>query len=954
MKKRQHNKPLGIIRSVFLIVSVCIMMCSQAFALYPVHDSPAAVQRISQWMTAIDDLYTGYDHTMQLMKQLEQSYKSIQFSIEQAKNWKFDDIHWDGDIDIRDEMHQAYASINRQLNNIENIKYQLNDRQFKIGKGSYTIANIYGLVPWNSFQSMDKDALNHKTADYAIEDWLADTFNDPCAAVYKDLTKNMTDEEVDAALRKHGISAGAQDVVESTINWVKDDIAYIMGESAKSVEDMQKEQQIMTNATNSIVNPEEGVDQTTKQIEQKQALQIQELNRTLWQIHQGLIKTADLYVQARTEDWIRMRQAEQNKYSTQVKSGENNFTAVNDATWIDSPVMEAISYFSNTIWYFLTVARILGIIIGILGIVWCCIQVIFGTMEIQKALIGTISKWVLFIFIINVYPAACKHLLKFATSLGQDASGNTMNTISTQLGNYLNNLTEVVDSNIDSMNKLINASDSDASFSDYVRENYMTSSSSYLIEGTSQYENEFSSMKRKAKQDMKQKLQKYLEGHPDHTQRTVAALKTILVKDSNGNFKLDLSMKNSDGKDTGYLSPAAMMRLAVLTSSFMWERQFVGTDAAVGTDGKTTYKAKDSGGFGFELFSVKKIFQILLCLICMLCIIVSMTFTLCQYVSAIVEWAVISSFAVVLVPCMLWDGLKDMANKILPAMLAQAVKLTMITMCMLFAVWCYYQMGTDTIINGDIDMSTVGYIFFTCVLTFMLTQSAPKLASTLLTGQPQMSMGEFVAAAGTIAAGANAGYRAAQFADKYAPAAARAGMNRLGDAAAIVGAGHAASEAAGGGLRGAAASFAGGAAEAGSRARMHFTSSLARKAHQGMGGGAGGMGGGGTGENRFQHYDKNVINPESATAYGEAGRNVYAIDPQTGKEDKNRILGKEAFTAKEYLASQAASSQQHGADIGKMFAPKPHESAKNPNIPAQSSYDGLDYNPPKMLPPPKK
>ena len=58
----------------------------------------------SNWLTAIDQLYSSYDMVMNTLKQIEQGYEQFQFHLEQAKSWDLDNISWDGDLDFRDEI----------------------------------------------------------------------------------------------------------------------------------------------------------------------------------------------------------------------------------------------------------------------------------------------------------------------------------------------------------------------------------------------------------------------------------------------------------------------------------------------------------------------------------------------------------------------------------------------------------------------------------------------------------------------------------------------------------------------------------------------------------------------------------------------------------------------------------------------------------------------------------
>ena len=66
--------------------------------------------------------------------------------------------------------------------------------------------------------------------------------------------------------------------------------------------------------------------------------------------------------------------------------------------WIDLPVMQVIDYFANTGVYFISIARTIGTILGLIAIIWTCLKIAFGFMETQKGVIGMIAKMLFFIF----------------------------------------------------------------------------------------------------------------------------------------------------------------------------------------------------------------------------------------------------------------------------------------------------------------------------------------------------------------------------------------------------------------------------------------------------------------------------------------------------------------------------------------------------------------------------
>lgn len=90
------------------------------------------------------------------------------------------------------------------------------------------------------------------------------------------------------------------------------------------------------------------------------------------------------------------------------------------------------------------------------------------------------------------------------------------------------------------------------------------------------------------------------------------------------------------------------------------------------------------------------------------------------------------------------------------------IKTVVITICMFFVFYLFIQETVDIMTdNGGMNWVSFVTVVFTCVIGFVLTQNAPKIAQTLMTGQPQLSMGELVTAAGSLAMGTFKGVKAA-------------------------------------------------------------------------------------------------------------------------------------------------------------------------------------------------
>lgn len=232
-----------------------------------------------------------------------------------------------------------------------------------------------------------------------------------------------------------------------------------------------------------------------------------------------------------------------------------------------------------------------------------------------------------------------------------------------------------------------------------------------------------------------------------------------------------------------------------------------------------------------------------------------------------------------------------------------------------------------------------------------MTQSAPKLAVALMTGQPQLSMGEMVAAMGTAMAVGTAAARgasavaggAATLATQGVPAAVRGAVNARGAVAAMGAAGKTARDEAAALGHGEAGQLGAGLKAMGRelqyRTDQKFKSALHGYAHMGAGGkGMGGSGGGGApGVNRFGFNDDAIKADGTFANLEERGK----MSMDYGSHQNERGY---SSTVKEF--TQAQREAAIGRTLGTVKPPKTHAKTARP---ATSSYLGSDYEPPKML-----
>ena len=340
--------------------------------------------------------------------------------------------------------------------------------------------------------------------------------------------------------------------------------------------------------------------------------------------------------------------------------------------WLDGPVKNIIDYFNGMTANFLNVALQLAVITFLLGIIWSCIQVAFGTMEVRKMWVGTITKFFGFILVMALFPSFSRGLETFAFQASTSASGNAVATITTSLANFMGDLEKLSKNETDDYDKLIED-----------QKALITTNQAALNSAKNSYrggynyngvinKNIANAQEEIAALDAKKEKLK----NSSFLAKQIKAIQSVLVMDDGTNiapkYALNLTM---DG--TNYLSPSAIARITLLAGDIMWNNEWI-YDVVANSTGKDEDVSDETAREAFKdayLNGKKKIkfldFSVFAFFRAML-VAISVVFMLCctvacliQYVMAIIEFAVSSSFCIILVPCMLFDMLKDTASKIL-------------------------------------------------------------------------------------------------------------------------------------------------------------------------------------------------------------------------------------------------------------------------------------------------
>lgn len=476
--------------------------------------------------------------------------------------------------------------------------------------------------------------------------------------------------------------------------------------------------------------------------------------------------------------------------------------------FIDEPVYNIIQYFSSIVTNYLVVARKLAVILAIVGIAWNGIQVAFGTMEPRKYIVGMVTKWIFFVFCMTFFLSFSSWILTFSKQMGLYVSGSAIAECEKVLSDFYKDIKKLVEkelsSNQEAVEKLSEVIERQqenlVKYQQTIQKGYVDASTRIGdIESAKKWSEAHSILTNAEKE--RAELKRKIDNYKKYTKngRIYNALESVLIIDdsnSTDRYYMNLEMKGVNDQPTGYLSPAAVLKVAVLCTQIIWENEWTDSNVVEWKDGqfgfKENGKPKKPNALQKKMVQTqRKIFDLVIALVLCLTLMFTIIASLIQYIMAIIEYSVCTGISLILIPCMLFDGTKDMANKILPSLFAQAVKLAMIYVCMFFCLWMMMDMAANLLMmNGTINWIFFANVMFSCLLTFTVCANAPKIAEALMSGRPMLSMGEFVQAMGAAAAGGRLAERAVSGTagivkgfNRGAQGVARFGANRIGDLA---------------------------------------------------------------------------------------------------------------------------------------------------------------------------
>lgn len=219
------------IKKIFCLIAMTIFGTIRAFTAAIVHDPINNIPIVSNMLYAIDQLYSTYDMITNSITQIENQYKAINQAIENAKGIDWENIHFDGDFDIRDDIRDANKRVNRLLTQVNTIKDSLNTTIITTGDTSYSLADICGAGDdGKDFASCIEDVYG-----YMKDNMLQ-------AAAYA--VGNLSEEQEKAIWQKYGISPQNYYLVSQASKLVQEKASFLVAQTTDEAKKLLRDEKM--------------------------------------------------------------------------------------------------------------------------------------------------------------------------------------------------------------------------------------------------------------------------------------------------------------------------------------------------------------------------------------------------------------------------------------------------------------------------------------------------------------------------------------------------------------------------------------------------------------------------------------------------------------------------------------------------------------------------------------
>ena len=766
-------------RKVLSLVGIMMILTVSAASAngYPVFD-------VSNWLAAIDAAYTAYDQVEKTITQIENQYKTIQKAVEQAKSIDWDNVQFDGDFDIRDDIRNANRRVNRLLNQVRKIRDTIEKPSINMGNAQYSIADLCGAGDPDPKTGLRKNVLTALT-DYST--YMADTIED----VVDKMSRELTEEEKTAIWQRYGISPKNYLMVRNSACYFEEKLQNAMAnvnQTLADTEQMEREAEADQIIKAAMENTDSDGNVTA-------AGQREGIMRLIKILSLGLIETKRAIQQQNDLAAAKMcldKEKEEAKLAEEHKAkklaldkgkkfSSDMSVSDNKNSWLDLPVVAALEYFQGILATAMRWAIRYAKLFGIIGLAWSGFKVMMNRMKPGELFWDTTFKWAGFVLLLFLYVPLTNAIVAIGTEMGEKAGGGK-EAISEGLIRLKTSLEEDIDNsmqykiynNMSELQVLEPLALGEMDFS--INRNETVDSYTERIVGQINSGNNF--RHKGDKEAILAEVEKIKKAAKEEEQHWLAlkykAIDDVIVTHTGGenddpksnldsNIKLNIKIKYADKTDSPFISPTAMLKLTLLSARMMWANwkfQFNEISEDIKNDrdkkrtGITAPIERSMDSLSHTLSGIPEMIEVRLC---GLILVVAICMALIQYIMTAIEYSIVTSIAAIFLPLMLFDGTKDIPKKFIPTFTSFLIKFVVMTICIYFVFYLMLENCINVITkDGGNVLVWLAETFFISALAYVLTSNSPKIAQTILTGQPQLSMGEAlqgaVMAVGTFAA----------------------------------------------------------------------------------------------------------------------------------------------------------------------------------------------------------
>lgn len=304
-----------MIKRMFIFILTSLLYFNVFAAGAPVFDAVMNTNLITEMITSLTKLYEMYDQTMNQIEMIQQKYEQMQFYIDRAANWKWQEVQWDGDLDFRNEIAQATKNVDRQLTNIRKIRDSLTTNTVSWGGQSYSIASLAGI---------------HIDGQGNLEDFVKEGsayYDEGFRKAAKYFEEGVPEREAQYIWSKYGLNPANYKMVRDVEKKVQEKAAYLIGltEESPEVKEVESERgkildEIMKMLQSDDEMTEGQIQSIMAMLQQQTVLELTDFKKTLNQAigyfawyNQLLAQEKESEAQSKIE---KMKEASQNDVSS--------------------------------------------------------------------------------------------------------------------------------------------------------------------------------------------------------------------------------------------------------------------------------------------------------------------------------------------------------------------------------------------------------------------------------------------------------------------------------------------------------------------------------------------------------------------------------------------------------------------------------------------------------------